>query len=202
MSTGPGPRPSDEATAGRDPVAPAGRAGSVNGTQAVLDERARALARPARVEHSGDCVALVVFAIGGLRHAVEARFVREVLPGPEVSTVPSAPPAVLGVTNVRGEILTVADISALLGVAAPPVGGPVVVLDGPAPPLGVLVDEVRDFVNLPAESIVPLPGNGGAGEQSLANLVQGATPDAAVLCATAVLRDPRLSTTTEPRRGR
>lgn len=200
MSAGPDPRTVDETAAGRAP-APPGPTGAVQGTQAVLDERARALARPARVEHGGGRVALVVFTIGGVRHAVEARFVREVLRGPGVSAVPSAPSAVLGVTNVRGEILTVADISSLLGVAAPAAGGPVVVLDGPAPPLGVLVDEVHDFVSLPAESIVPLPGNGGPGEHSVAGVVLGAIPDAAVLCAAAVLRDPRLSTT-EPWSGR
>ena len=196
MSSGPGQPPAGGTTvAARDPDR------AVHGTQAVLDERARALARPARVEHSGDRVALVVFAIGGVCHAVEARFVREVLLRPDVSTVPSAPPAVIGVTNVRGEILTVADICALLGVAAPPAGGPVVVLHGTGPPLGVLVDEVHDFVDLPAESIAPLPGTGGAGEPSGASLVLGASPDAAVLCATTVLRDPRLSTT-EPGSGR
>lgn len=188
MSTGPRRPP-----AGSTTVAAPGGDRLFDHTQAILDERARALARPARVEQSGDLVAVVAFAIGGVRHAFEARFVREVLVVPDVSTVPSAPPAVVGVTNVRGEILTVADISALLGVAAPRAGGPVVVLDGTAPPLGVVVDEVHDFVNLPAASIVPLPGNGEPAEQPGASLVLGASSDAMVLSAEAVLRDPRLS---------
>jgi len=113
MSTGPRRPP-----AGGTNLAPRDGSRPFDHTQAILDERARALARPARVEQSGDLVAVVAFAIGGVRHAFEARFVREVLVAPDVSTVPSAPPAVVGVTNVRGEILTIADISALLGVAA------------------------------------------------------------------------------------
>ncbi|MGH9179428.1 MAG: chemotaxis protein CheW [Acidimicrobiales bacterium] len=196
MSTGPG-RPS----AGGTTIAAPEPDRSVDDTQAILDERARALARPARSEQIGELVAVVAFVIGGVRHAFEARFVREVLLGPDVSTVPSAPPAVIGVTNVRGEILAVADISALLGVAAPPARGPVVVLDGPAPSLGVLVDQVHDFVNLPAESISPLPGNGGPGERAGASLVLGASSDAVILSADAVLRDPRLSAA-DPRSDR
>lgn len=195
MSTGPGRPPAGGTTiAAPHPDRPVD-------TQAILDERARVLARPARAEQIGELVALVAFAIGGVRHAFEARFVREVVPGPDVSTVPSAPPAVVGVINVRGEILTVADISALLGVVAPPARGPVVVLDGPAPSLGVLVDEVHDFVNLPAEAIAPLPGDGGPGERTGTSLVLGASPDAVVLSADAVLRDPRLSAA-DPRSDR
>lgn len=165
--------------------------------QVTLGERARALARPARAEQAGDLVALVLFTIGGVRHAVESQFVREVLRRPDVSAVPSAPATVVGVTNVRGEILTVADISTLLGVATPPAGGPVIVLDGPPAPLGVVVDEVHDFVDVPAESIAALPGDGGPPGTAL---VAGALPDAAVLSASAVLNDPRLSDT-EPRSG-
>lgn len=196
MSAGLPPTPCREATAARSDAASAGQ-----GTQAILHERARALARPARMEQADELIPLVVFTIGGVRHAVEAQFVRGVLRGPEVSTVPSGPAAVVGVTNVRGEILTVADISTLLGVAPPRAGGPVVVLDGPAPPLGLLVDELHDFVEMPARSIAPLPGNGHRSTPPAGGLVVGAYPDAAVLSAAAVLSDPRLSTT-EPRSGR
>ena len=192
MSTGSGRPPGGNTPVARLDVDP-----SEESVQVLLVERARALARPARAEQAGDLVALVVFTIGGVRHAVEARFVREVLRRPDISAVPSAPVAVVGVTNVRGEILTVADISTLLGVAAPPAGGPVIVLDGPPAPLGVLVDAVHDFVGVPAESIAPLPGNGGPPGTTL---VLGASPDAAVLSAAAALSDPRLSTT-ESRSG-
>lgn len=192
MSTDSG-RPADGGT----PVTRPDGNRSDEGVQVILGERARALARPAQVVQAGDLVALVVFTIGGVRHAVEARFVREVLRRPDVSAVPSAPAAVVGVTNVRGEILAVADITTLLGVATPPMGGPVIVLDGPPAPLGVVVDEVHDFVDVPAESIAALPGDGGPPGTAL---VLGALPDAAVLSATALLSDPRLSTT-ESRSG-
>lgn len=180
---------------------PPASSGETTTSQAILHERALALARPARVEQADEVIPLLVFTIAGARHAVEAHFVREVLRGPEVSPVPSASTVLVGVTNVRGEILAVADISTLLGLATPRVGGPIVVLDGPAPPVGILVDGLDDFVEVPAGSIAPLPGTAQAGAPPAGGLVLGAYPDASVLSAAAVLSHPRLSTT-EPRSGR
>ena len=167
----------------------------------VLAQRARALARPARLEQTGSVVALVLFSIGGRQHAVEAGYVREVLRRPMLSMVPSAPAALVGVAHVRGEILAVADISSLLGVAASPVPGPVVVIEGPGPPLGLLVEEVHDFVDVPADSIAPVPGNGRPAGPSSESVLLGVIPRATVLSAPALLNDPRLSTT-KPRSGR
>lgn len=165
----------------------------------VLAARARALARPATAEHDGDLVALVLFSIGGVRHALEAVFVREVLREPPLSKLPESRTALVGVTNVRGEILAVADISGLLGVAPPPAASPVIVIEGPGPPLGLVADEVHDFVHVPAGSVAPLRADGGGG--AAVSLVLGVAAEATVLSAAALLGDPRLSTTTEPRSG-
>lgn len=170
--------------------------------RAVLAERALALARPAEAEPAGQLVPLVVFSIGGVAHAVEAGFVREVLRRPPLSTVPLAPAALVGVAGVRGEILAVADISALIGVGAPKVPGPVIVLEGPGPSLGLLVDEVHDFVEVPADSIAPRPQHDKLADSSPDSLLLGVIPTATVLSGIALLTDPRLSTTTETRSAR
>lgn len=169
-------------------------------TQAILAERARALARPQEAEETGRLVPLVVFGLGGQPHAVEACYVREVLRRPVLSGIPSAPPALVGVANVRGEILVVADISTLVAVPTPAADGPILVLDGPGPSLGVLVDGVHDFVEVPADSVAPVPNNPSDGPPAT-SLLLGFTPAAAVLSAVAVLDDPRLSTT-DTRSGR
>lgn len=165
--------------------------------RSVLADRARALARPAQVEPArGSLVALVLFGIGGVPHALEARFVREVLRRPALSSVPLAPAALIGVANVRGEILAVADISAVLGLTAPEVPGPVIVLEGPGPALGLLVDEVEDFVEVPADSIAARPHQDKLRQSTPDSLLLGVVPSATVLSGTAVLTDPRFSTTT------
>ncbi|HLU68713.1 MAG TPA: chemotaxis protein CheW [Kofleriaceae bacterium] len=62
---------------------------------------------------------VIVFALGSARYAVELRWVREVLTLGHVTPVPRSPPAILGVVNVRGAIVPVLDLEALLGGRAP-----------------------------------------------------------------------------------
>jgi purine-binding chemotaxis protein CheW len=68
---------------------------------------------------------VIVFALGSARYAVELRWVREVFALGHVTPVPRAPVAVLGVVNLRGAIVSVLDLEALIGRRAP---------DAPAPP--------------------------------------------------------------------
>jgi purine-binding chemotaxis protein CheW len=58
------------------------------------------------------------FAVGGLVIGLEVQRVREVLSQPEVTPVPLAPPGVVGLLNLRGEIVTVIDARHRLGLPA------------------------------------------------------------------------------------
>ena len=62
---------------------------------------------------------VIVFALGAARYAVELRWVREVITLGHVTPVPRAPHAVLGVVNVRGAIVPVLDLEAVLGRRGP-----------------------------------------------------------------------------------
>ncbi|MBA3465461.1 MAG: chemotaxis protein CheW [Deltaproteobacteria bacterium] len=57
---------------------------------------------------------VIVFTIGGVRYAIELRWVREVVSLGFVTGVPSAPSAFSGVVNLHGTILPVLDVAALL----------------------------------------------------------------------------------------
>jgi len=58
---------------------------------------------------------VIVFTIGGVRYAVELRWVREVVSLGFVTGVPTAPSALGGVCNLHGAILPVLDVAVLLG---------------------------------------------------------------------------------------
>lgn len=161
---------------------------------AVLERRARALARVPEKESADEVMSVLAFTVGDRRYAVEVGYVREVVADHEVSRVPWAPPAVAGVVNVRGEILTVAHIGQLLGDPTPARGGAIVVLDGPAPPLGLLVDEVDDLVDLPPGALAGAPADTTSPGH---HLVAGVSSAAVVLDAGALLSDPRLNTSTD-----
>src|SRR3989442_10230054 len=54
-------------------------------------------------------VRLLVFRVGTLTCATEAEAVREILPRLETTRIPGAPPAVAGLVNVRGTLITVVE---------------------------------------------------------------------------------------------
>lgn len=155
----------------------------------VLIERARALAgAPEEDESEGDLLVLG-FAIGDQRYAVEAIWVREVVRAPVVSRVPWAPQAVVGVINVRGEVLAVADLGRLLGATATGAATSVVILQGAGPPVALFVDDVDDLDSIPAGSVIRPPDDGAGAATPLALFVSA---DAVVIDGHAVLTDPRL----------
>jgi purine-binding chemotaxis protein CheW len=52
---------------------------------------------------------------GGEHYAIPVASVLEVAEYGEVSTVPGAPPAILGVRNLRGQVLPIVDLASTLG---------------------------------------------------------------------------------------
>jgi purine-binding chemotaxis protein CheW len=71
-------------------------------------------------------------------YALELTAVREVVPAPEVTPLPGAPPALLGVFNLRGEVVPLFDTARLLGLASAPAADQVTVADTQAGPAGLV----------------------------------------------------------------
>jgi purine-binding chemotaxis protein CheW len=67
---------------------------------------------------------VLVFTLGAERHAIDFADLVEMLPFTACTPVPAAPPALLGVINLRGEIRSVLDLGRLLDLPAPDIGGP------------------------------------------------------------------------------
>ena len=105
---------------------------------------------------------LVVFQIGEMVCAVPASSVREVIPAQPATRIPGAPPAVDGLVNVRGSLLTVVDGHAVLDRPAPPSSEPsILVLEVAGKWLGLEVDEVLDLIEVAREDLAAkdtLPG--------------------------------------------
>ncbi len=87
---------------------------------------------------------LLTFRVADVRFAVRASAVREVVRRPKAVRVPHAPPGVLGLANLRGNVLPLVSLGALLDKPVT-AGGRIIVLDL-ADPIGVLVDEVSAMV--------------------------------------------------------
>ena len=89
----------------------------------------------------------VGFRVGRTLLVVAREEVREVLTWPGVTTLPGAKPWMLGLANVRGQLLPITDLSAFFGGEAISLGrsSRVIMVNHPDIPAGLLVDEVRGF---------------------------------------------------------
>jgi purine-binding chemotaxis protein CheW len=76
----------------------------------ILQERARLLARVPPSAITGTSIEVLEFRIGRESYAAETRFVREVYPLKELTSLPGAPTHLLGIVNVRGSIVPVYDL--------------------------------------------------------------------------------------------
>ncbi|MBX9938554.1 MAG: chemotaxis protein CheW [Candidatus Obscuribacterales bacterium] len=89
-------------------------------TQKILKARARKLARPIIEEGKRDLAyRLVLVSIGGGRFGFETKFVDEVLRLRSITDVPGLNLPFVGVSNVRGDLVTVIQPTALLQDSAP-----------------------------------------------------------------------------------
>jgi purine-binding chemotaxis protein CheW len=104
----------------------------------------------------------VLFRVGDLVCALPAGIVREVLPPLPPTRIPGAADPVHGLVNVRGALLTVIDAHRLLNRAVSPDDeGAIVVVEHGARGCGLLVGQVLDFLQVPADAIASrdqLPG--------------------------------------------
>ena len=161
--------------------------------RALMDERARLLARVTKESPAPEEVfEALTFALGAERYAVASKHVREVVRLVDFTPVPGAPDFLLGVMNLRGEILAIADLRRFFDV--PQRGltdlARVVVLGADVAELGVLTDQAHEVRVLSAADILEPPGSvAGVGREYLLGVTKEAL---IVLDGARLLADPRL----------
>ena len=136
----------------------------------------------------------LTFLLGSDEYAVDIERVREVVRPPPIAEVPRAPPHILGVVTVRGEVVAVLDPRRRLGLAPaqPAEGeGKIVIVDAGEGPVGLQVDRVASVVRLRAGSIEPCPqGIAGSRGEFLAGIGRDGDRLFTVLDLTTLLRRP------------
>ena len=104
----------------------------------------------------------LLLPVGPEWYAVETSAVREVAAAPLVVPLPTAPTSVLGVFNLRGEIVPLFDTAALLGVGQFPEHPYVAVLETAMGPAGLSATAVPETAELTEHaSAAELPGAAG-----------------------------------------
>jgi purine-binding chemotaxis protein CheW len=91
----------------------------------------------------------VRFRVGDENFALPVAQVLEVADLGQLAPVPGSPPSVLGVRNLRGQVLPVIDLATVLGTARTDGGQKLVITEGSGRRAGLAIDEVTDVAELP-----------------------------------------------------
>lgn len=124
----------------------------------VLRRRADSLARESIDEEVSDRIALLLFRLGEEWYAVRVGDVREIFQEYDITPVPCVPDYVLGVVNVRGEILSVTDPARLMRLGSVDVMAgekPAIVIVCDEVATAVVVDEIGDIAEIANDAIEP-----------------------------------------------
>ncbi len=149
---------------------PAGRKSPCREEKQILRARAQALARAPLPEAEGESLEVLEFLLAYERYGIEMTWIRETLPLKELTPVPCTPPFVLGLINVRGQIVSVMDIKRFFDL--PEKGltdlNKVIILQDGGMVFGVLADAVCGVRTIPRAELHPsLPTLTGIREEYL-----------------------------------
>ncbi|MCO6412097.1 MAG: chemotaxis protein CheW [Thiogranum sp.] len=114
----------------------------------------------------------VTFRLAGESYGINVMQVQEVLRVSEIAPVPGAPHYVLGIINLRGNVVTVIDTRIRLGLPTTEVTDAtrIVIIEGSRHVVGILVDCVAEVVDLRASEVESAPN---VGNDDSSNYIQG-----------------------------
>ena len=108
----------------------------------------------------------LIFTVDDLKIGIDAEQVVEIMNSYTVTYLPMMPPYIQGIFNMRGQIIPIMNIRLRLG-KPPRKESILIVIDYNNNQLGIQVDSVELMLDIPMESIVPIPS------QSAQKLVSG-----------------------------
>lgn len=100
---------------------------------------------------------VLAFQLGDDTYGVRIAHVAEILKPPPITPIPRAPALVLGITSVRGRLVTVIDLRRRFGHPATALGprARILLTEAQGETLGVVVDLVRQVYRLADDEIEP-----------------------------------------------
>lgn len=159
----------------------------------ILKSRALALAQETGDgREAGERVEIVEFLLAAEHYATESRHVREVFSLRDLTPLPCTPPHILGITNLRGQIIAIIDLKRFFEIPAKGLAefNKVLLIQTDQMEVGLLADAVLGVRVLAREEVHPPPTTFTGVH---AEFVQGVTRDRlVVLDAAKMLADNRI----------
>ncbi len=164
----------------------------------ILRQKARALAKEPEKEAAEEKIEVVEFLLSRERYGIEARWVREVSPLSSLTPVPCTPPFVVGIINLRGQIISVIDLKKFFDLPEKGLGdlNKVIILTSEKMEFGILADAVLTVQRIPVNELQPsLPTLTGIREEYLKGIARDRT---VILDGKRLLADRNLVVNEEP----
>ena len=119
-----------------------------------------------------DLIQFVTFVLKDETYGINVMQVQEVLRVSEIAPVPGAPPYVLGIINLRGNVVTVIDTRGRFGLPPTEVddSSRIIVIESEKQEVGILVDAVAEVVELQSHEIDVAPN---VGNEESSRYIQG-----------------------------
>ncbi len=167
----------------------------------LLQDRARALARPIDQSSAHRGEAAVTFTLARERYMVEARYVHAAFRLRQFVRIPGATLPVVGVTRWRGDVLTLIDIRSLVGSPTTALDDLAVVLiiGNDRPEFGLLADTLEESARIQDDDVLPLQNRRGA--EGDREVVRGVTRDARLVLDALALIARQTSSADQPSRS-
>ncbi|HXJ33512.1 MAG TPA: chemotaxis protein CheW [Candidatus Eisenbacteria bacterium] len=144
---------------------------------------------------AADGVQYLTFSLGAEEYGVEILKVQEIKGYTTITPIPSTPPYVKGVMNLRGTIVPVVDLRLRLGMPAAECTPftVIIVMAVGTKVVGAIVDSVSDVVDVPRDDIQTTPHFGsGVDVRYIAGIAQTGEKLIVLLDVDAVLRSEEL----------
>lgn len=134
-----------------DAVRHAGESSDPRRERAVMEHRARAMARPPAAARDDQQIEVVTFSLGQQRYAFATEYVHAVRRDVSYTPLPHGSPDLCGITHMGGVLIAVADPRGVLGAQHAPrtASGQMLIVGRSAPDLALLVSAVEEVRLLP-----------------------------------------------------
>lgn len=122
--------------------------------RAIFQRRAEELKQSHEEDRRAQTIPIAVLGLGGEYFGLKLDAVREFVDLPRVNPIPCCPPHILGNLNLRGEVVTLIDIKAILNLKTEQYGKPkVVIAQAGEIVAGIAIDDVWDILYINEEDL-------------------------------------------------
>lgn len=139
-----------------------------------------------------------LFTMGEDLYAIPVELLTEIIISQKIFPVPTTPPHVLGVINLRGNIVPIVDIRPALSLPRQSLPNQIAIVKNQAVTLGIVVDNVSEVIAVPKSSLLAIPSDasaqaGKSGSRFLKSILQRGDGVAALLDVDQIIEEIKLA---------